>query len=64
MLLRHGKTALAKLVRERVLVNLLDESQSERIGNSHSAPDANLRESIDTYFICVHLRYLRFQFLN
>jgi hypothetical protein len=64
MLLRHGKTALAKLVSKRVLLHVLDESRSGRIGNSHGAPDDNLGVSIDTGFICVHLRYLRFQFLN
>src|SRR5271157_3924732 len=33
VLLNHGETTLAKLVSERVLVNLLDKSRSERIGN-------------------------------
>jgi hypothetical protein len=56
-LLRHGKTALAKLVSERILVNFLDKFRSERVGDGQRAPDDKPGEIIDSSFICVHLRF-------
>jgi hypothetical protein len=56
MLLRDSKAGLAKLVRQRIFINLLKESGPERVGYDKRAADNALGETVQYGLICVHLR--------
>ena len=55
-LLHDAEAPLANLMRQRVVVHLLEETRSQYIGNSEGTADHQIGDLINPCFICVHLR--------
>jgi hypothetical protein len=55
-LLRNDEPRLAKFMRERIFINLLEKSGPERVGDGERASDDTLGKSVHYGIICVHLR--------
>jgi hypothetical protein len=56
VLLRDGKSGLAHLVGQRILIDLLHEAGAERIEHGERAADDDPGQRIQAVFIRVHLR--------
>ena len=56
VLLRHGNACLAKLVRQRIFINLLEKSRPKRIGNRQRTSNNHLGKAIQFGLISVHKR--------
>jgi hypothetical protein len=52
--LRNGEAPLAQLVRQRILIDLLEKPSPERIEYSKGAAEDSFRKLIQTVHICVY----------
>jgi len=58
MLLHNGKSRFAQLVRQRVFVDLLEESTAKTITYGKGAPEDSLRYLIEVFPICSRVKNL------
>lgn len=56
ILLRHGYTCLAELIRERILLDFFEKSRPKRIGDGKRTANDHLGKAIQFGLICMHKR--------